>query len=377
MKYYLIAGEASGDLHGANLMRALSQQDASASFRIWGGDQMAALDQTTLVKHIRELAFMGFAEVIANLPTILGNIKKCKADILDWQPDVLILIDYPGFNMRIAKWAKAKGIRVFYYISPQIWAWNTKRVHQLGKNVERMFVILPFEKAFYQKYAYEVDYVGHPLIEAIEGYAAKPLPPTVEGEARPLIALLPGSRRQEVNRMLSTMLQVIPEFPEYQFVIAGAPALEEEFYRDLLEQADFPAELEPPLIFGQTYELLGRATAALVASGTATLETALLRVPQVVCFRGGALNYWIFRSLIKVKYISLVNLIMDQTIVEELIQHDFNKESLVQALQQLLEEEHMKRLEVQYAELRDKLGNAGASERAAALMWQYLNTAKV
>ncbi len=373
MKYYLIAGEASGDLHGSNLMRALRKQDPQAEFRYWGGDQMNKVGGT-LVKHIRELAFMGFVQVVANLRTILGNIKRCKTDILDWKPDVLILIDYPGFNMRIAKWAKQQGIKNFYYISPQIWAWNTKRVHQLGKNVDRMFVILPFEREFYQKYNYEVDYIGHPLIEAIEQRDFEDLPAPIASDPRPIVALLPGSRRQEITRMLTTMLAVVPRFPDYQFVIAGAPAQEPAFYQQLLASSSLPEQEWPPLIFDQTYDLLHKSRAALVASGTATLETALFRVPQVVCYRGGAINYLIFRSLIKVAYISLVNLIMGEKIVEELIQDRFTPEELEKELGKILTAEKAVEMEEQYLELRQKLGDRGASERAAASMWQYLKT---
>ncbi|MEL6635916.1 MAG: lipid-A-disaccharide synthase [Bacteroidota bacterium] len=372
MKYYLIAGEASGDLHGANLMRALAQQDERANFRYWGGDQMQGVGGT-LVKHIRDLAFMGFVEVVANLRTILGNIRYCKEDIQTWSPDVLILIDYPGFNLRIVKWAKQRGLRNFYYISPQIWAWNTKRVHQIGQHVDRMFVILPFEREFYQRFHYEVDYVGHPLIEAIEQQTTAPLPAPILADPRPLIALLPGSRRQEVSRMLRTMASVVARFPDYQFVIAGAPALDTEFYQSLLRHSGLPPDQQPPLVFGQTYALLKRARAALVASGTATLETALFRVPQVVCYRGSAFNYWIFRSLIKVPYISLVNLIMGEKIVEELIQDRFNADELERELGRLLTEEKARELALQYEQLRQKLGDRGASERAAALMWGYLN----
>lgn len=365
MKYYLIAGEASGDLHASNLMRALAQRDADAQFRAWGGDQMEAAGGE-LVKHIRDLAFMGFAEVVANLRTILGNIRFCKTDINDWQPDVLILIDYPGFNMRIAKWAKQQGIRIVYYISPQIWAWNTKRVHELGKNVDRMLVILPFEKAFYEEHGYAVDFVGHPLLDVTENFKSQHHYPT----ERPIIALLPGSRKQEISRMLTKMLAVIPAFPEYQFYIAGAPAVDASFYQALFRKADL-SEV-PPMVFGQTYDLLSKAKVALVASGTATLETALFQVPQVVCYQGSWINYWIFRSLIKVKFISLVNLILDRKIVTELIQGDFQTEKLVQEIKHLLDAKRREELAEDYQSLRVALGEAGASARAAESVLKFL-----
>ncbi len=365
MKYYLIAGEASGDLHASNLMLAMAKLDSAAQFRVWGGDKMEAAGGA-VIKHYRELAFMGFAEVAMNLRTILGNIRFCKEDIQKWQPDALILIDYPGFNMRIAKWAKANGIRVYYYISPQIWAWNTKRVHELGKNVDRVFVILPFEKEFYTKHGYSVDFVGHPLLDVTENFQSEIDFP----KDKDIITLLPGSRRQEISTILSEMLKVIPSFPEHRFYIAGAPAIEIGFYQKIIDAANL-AEA-PTLVFGQTYDLLTQTKVALVASGTATLETALFKVPQVVCYRGSWINYWIFKSLIKVKYISLVNLIMDQKIVEELLQAELTKANLAQEIHQLLETTKRSQLELEYTLLREKLGNQGASERTAKLIWDYL-----
>ncbi len=365
MKYYLIAGEASGDLHASNLMLAMAKLDAAAQFRVWGGDKMETAGGK-IIKHYRELAFMGFAEVAMNIRTILGNIRFCKEDIQNWQPDALILIDYPGFNMRIAKWAKAKGIRVYYYISPQIWAWNTKRVHQLGRNVDRVLVILPFEKQFYADHGYDVDFVGHPLLDVTENFQS----PMAFPEDQNIIALLPGSRRQEISTILQEMLSVVSSFPQYHFYIAGAPAIEAAFYQKIIAAANL--EKAPTLVFGQTYELLTQTKVALVASGTATLETALFKVPQVVCYRGNWINYRIFKSLIKVKYISLVNLIMDKKIVEELLQADLNKENLIREINHLLKADKRKQLKQEYALLREMLGNQGASERTAKLIWSYL-----
>lgn len=370
MKYYLIAGEASGDLHGSYLLRALKAKDSNADFRCWGGDLMAA-EGADLQKHYRELAFMGFVEVLLNLRTILGNFKVCKADIKAYRPDVLILIDYPGFNLRMAKWAKAEGIKVFYYISPQIWAWHTSRVHQIKANVDRMFVILPFEEAFYQKFGVDVDYVGHPLLDVIQDQRPDPdfRSRNTLTEA-PIVALLPGSRKQEISRMLSVMIQTAKQFPQLQFVVAGAPAQDKETYEEIFAQYKAPENLS--LVQGQTYPLLRAAKAALVTSGTATLETALLKCPQIVCYRGSSISYAIARRVIKVKYISLVNLIMDAPLVLELIQGDFNPQQLAGSLDQLLQASEQQRLAAGYEELEVKLGQGGAALRCANLMVEYL-----
>ena len=375
MKYYIIAGEASGDLHGSNLMKAIREEDAKAEFRMWGGDLMAAVGGT-LVKHYRDLAFMGFSEVVMNLRTILRNFKICKSDVIKFQPDVLILIDYPGFNLRIAKWAKQKGIKVFYYISPQIWAWNTKRVHAIKKNVDQMFVILPFEKDFYKKYNSEVEFVGHPLLDVI---AKKERAPDFLSKnnlsERPIIALLPGSRKQEISRTLEVMLSVVNDFPNYQFVIAGAPSMELDFYKETLDK--FLQNIDNQrvsIIQMQTYELLQHSVAALVTSGTATLETALFEVPQVVCYKGSYVSYQIAKRVIDVKYISLVNLIMDQEIVKELIQGDFNTQNLKVELEKLLDEKQVQPMLDSYVLLKQKLGNAGASKKAAKKMVKLLNS---
>lgn len=370
MKYYLIAGEASGDLHGSNLIRALRAEDPKAEIRAWGGDLMQAAG-ATVVKHYRDLAFMGFVEVVKNLPTILRNMRFCKSDILQYQPDVLILIDYPGFNLRIAEWAKAQGLRVFYYISPQLWAWHSSRVKIIQRAVERMYVILPFEQAFYQKYGYEVDFPGHPLLDVVDQHPlTSDLREAYHLPDRPLIALLPGSRRQEISRILLLMLEVIPQFPDYHFVIAGAPAIPEDFYHNLL--AETKAGKQVTLIQNRTYDLLRQAKAAVVTSGTATLETALFGVPEVVCYRGGKLSFWIARRVVNVPFISLVNLIANRKLVEELIQDDCNADRISAELRRLLDPAGAQSIQSGYALLREQLGSAGASARAAKMMVERL-----
>ncbi len=366
MKYYIIAGEASGDLHGANLIKALSKKDNQANCRAWGGDLMEA-EGATLVKHYRDLAFMGFIEVVKNLKTILSNFKLCKSDILNFQPDVLILIDYPGFNLRMAKWAKANGIPVFYYISPQIWAWHTSRVHKIKKVVDRMFVILPFEKSFYQDYDYEVDFVGHPLLDVCASFSQKEPPRWLnKTENKPIIALMPGSRKQEIKRMLPQMLDMVIHFPNYQFILAGAPSIERSFYDEIIQ--------DEPVIFvsNETYAVLHEAEAALVTSGTATLEAALFDVPQVVCYQGNALSFLLAKRLVKVEYISLVNLIADREVIKELIQEAFNFSNLKDELNRILTVNKAK-IQADYLLIKEELGGVGASERAASLMYNYLN----
>lgn len=365
MKYYIIAGEASGDLHGSNLIKSLLTEDPSAEIRFWGGDLMQAAGGT-LVKHYRDLAFMGFAEVVMNLKTILNNIKFCKADIENFKPDALIFIDYPGFNMRIAKWAKPKGYKTFYYISPQIWAWKENRIVDIKRDVDRMFVILPFEKDFYEgKHSYKVDFVGHPLIDAIRSRTN-----TNEADFRkefgldqkPVIALLPGSRKQEISKMLSIMLSIVPEFPDYQFVIAGAPGQEAAFY------SQFTKSKNVHFILNRTYDLLSISTAALVTSGTATLETALFKVPEVVCYKGNWISYQIARRIITLKFISLVNLIMDREVVKELIQGELNTKNLITELGKLLAPETRKSILNEYEQLEKRLGGEGASAKTAKLI---------
>lgn len=364
MKYYIIAGEASGDLHGSNLMKALKQKDPDADFRFWGGDLMAG-QGGILVKHYRDLAFMGFLEVAMNLRTILNNIKFCKEDIKNHRPDVLILVDYPGFNLRIAKFAKEQGIKVVYYISPQLWAWKEGRVEIIKKYVDEMMVILPFEEDFYKKHGVHSHFVGHPLLDAISDLKELSIDTfkTENGlNDKEIIALLPGSRKQEVEKMLEIMLSVRPYFQEYQFVIAGAPSLPKEFYENYVDD-------NVHFVSNKTYDLLRCSKAALVTSGTATLETALLNVPEVVCYRGSKISYAIAKRLVKnIKYISLVNLIMDREVVKELIQNDLNTNNLVEELRKVLQTE--KRFEVlkDYELLRQKLGGEGASKNAADII---------
>lgn len=364
MKYYIIAGEASGDLHGSNLIKALKVQDAQADIRCWGGDMMEAAGGD-LVKHYRELAFMGFLEVVKNLRTILRNLAFCKKDITAFAPDVIILVDYPGFNLRIAQWAKAKGFKVIYYISPQVWAWKESRVHTIKKCVDKMLVILPFEKEYYQKWNYEVEYVGHPLVEVIDDWKRQH-PGTVKTN---IIALLPGSRKQEILKKLPVMLEVSRYFTGYEFVVAMAPGLEKAFYDMLLN--DYP---DVKAVTGKTYHLLMQASAALVTSGTATLETALFGVPEVVCYKGSIVSYEIARRVIKIKYISLVNLIMDKPVVKELIQHELTVDNVKKELEELLTgTERIARLQEDYNALKGILSRGGnASVNAARVISNFL-----
>lgn len=365
MKYYIIAGEASGDLHGSNLMKSLYKEDPNAEIRFWGGDLMEEVGGT-LVKHYRKLAFMGFAEVVMNLKTILNNIKFCKADILEFQPDVLIFIDYPGFNMRIAKWAKKIGIPTHYYISPQIWAWKENRIKDIKRDFDAMYVILPFEKDFYEKkHGFPVEFVGHPLIDAIHNRKHiddKSFRSEFNLDEKPIIALLPGSRKQEISKMLTEMLAVVKDFQEYQFVIAGAPSQEYSFYQQFLNNENVH------FISNRTYDLLSVSTAALVTSGTATLETALFKVPEVVCYKGGWISYQIAKRIITLKYISLVNLIMDREVVTELIQNDCNPKKIKEELHKILVTSQREKVLEEYEILEKKLGGEGASAKTAKLI---------
>jgi len=367
MKYYIIAGEASGDLHASNLMKHLKRFDANAEFRAWGGDKMEQ-QGASIVHHYRDMSFMGFWEVLMNLRSILGLIKECKRDIDQWKPDVVICIDYPGFNLRISEYAKSKGIRTFYYISPQVWAWKKNRVHKIKRFVDRMFVILPFEEEFYAKFDYSVDYVGHPLLDALDKYEFKSADDFLReyqlGE-KPIIALLPGSRSSEVTRILPKMISAVQQFPDYQFVIAGMSGFDEAYYRK------YAGDVNVQIIYNDTYNLLHHAHAAIVASGTATLETALLNTPQVVCYETSTTTYYVAKFLVEIKYISLVNLIRDQEVIREIIQGDFNAQTLKNALEDILEGEKRERLLQKYEELRQQLGGGGASEKAARLMYDY------
>ncbi len=392
MKYYIIAGEASGDLHGSNLIKEIKKLDVNAEVRCWGGDKMQAAGGM-LVKHYRDLAFMGFTEVLMNLRTIFRNLTFCKEDILQFKPDALILIDYPGFNLRIAKWAgeirnkkseikNEKGIQLtaktIYYISPQVWAWKENRVKMMKECIDKMIVILPFEKEYYKnKWNWEVEYLGHPLVEVV-GLALRSFS---EGGSRelgvrsqklsdkPIIALLPGSRKQEITKKLPVMLEVSRSFPDHQFIIAQAPSVDDAFYKTFTD-----AYSNVSAVKDKTYELLLQAKAALVTSGTATLETALFGVPEVVCYKGSFLSYQIGKRLVNVKYISLVNLIMDKLVVKELIQNDLTVENLQKELSALLnDEKRIAEIKKDYAVLKDMLGRGGnASAKAAASVIHFL-----
>ncbi|NML24046.1 lipid-A-disaccharide synthase [Pseudoflavitalea sp. G-6-1-2] len=369
MRYYFIAGEASGDLHGSNLIKELKKLDHSATIRCWGGDLMQQAG-AELVKHYRDLAFMGFIEVVRNLGTIMANLKFCKEDILQFRPDAIVLIDYPGFNLRIAEWAKKQGIKVIYYISPQVWAWKENRVKKMKVNIDEMLVILPFEKDYYHnKWNWDVDYVGHPLVEVVDSYQQGNTPPAIADTTKPIIAVLPGSRKQEILKKLPIMLEVAREFPDHLFVVAKAPGQEDAFYEPLL--APYP---NVSAVRGQTYALLLQSSAAMVTSGTATLETALFGVPEVVCYKGNSISYQIAKRLIKVKYISLVNLIMDKLVVKELIQHDLTPANLVQELKQLLyDDTRRQQLKTDYTALRNLLSKGGhASAQAAKKTYDFV-----
>ena len=365
MKYYIISGEASGDLHGSNLMKALFEKDNNAEIRFWGGDLMQEVGGT-LVKHYRELAFMGFAEVLMNITTIFKNINFCKKDILDYKPAVLILIDYPGFNMRIAEFAKKEGIKVHYYISPQIWAWKENRIRKIKRDVDEMYVILPFEKDFYEKkHNFPVHFVGHPLIDAISNRIQvneKEFKQEYNLSNKPIIALLPGSRKQEIKKMLSIMLKMADKFKTYQFVIAGAPSQDFEFYKQFIKQENVK------FISNKTYDLLSISYAAIVTSGTATLETALFKVPEIVCYKTSWLSYQIGKRLVDLKFISLVNLIMDKEVVKELIQNEFNVKNLEQELRKILDDSQRTTMFLNYFDLEKKLGGKGASKKVAELI---------
>jgi len=376
MKYYVIAGEPSGDLHASNLMKELLLLDNNIDFRFWGGDLMEAVTHQKPRKHIKDLAFMGFVEVLKNIRTIFKNIAFCKQDILDFKPEILILVDYPGFNLRIADWAKQQGIRVFYYISPTIWAWKENRVEIIKRSVEKMFVILPFEVAVYKKHQYEADYVGHPLLDAIEQEMPN-LPNKLAFinenhlDQRPIIAVLPGSRKQEIERMFSIMLNVVDDFKEYQFIIAGTSNLPKEAYQMAIDK-------NIKVVFNQTYALMHHAHAGIIKSGTSTLESALFRLPQVVCYKGGTVSYSIAKMVVggRVKYISLPNLILDRPVVKELIQTDLTPENLKIELQHIISGPKRDDMLKEYDGLIKLLGNSGASKKVAKLMYNHIHAAK-
>jgi len=374
---YIIAGEASGDLHGSNLLKELIDQNkvtnSDFNFRFWGGDKMAEAIGHEPVKHFRDLAFMGFAEVLANIKTILNNIKFCKKDIEEFQPDILLLIDYPGFNLRIAKWAKTKGIKIYYYISPTVWAWKESRVHTIKKVVDHMFVILPFEKAFYEKFDYHVEYVGHPLLDAVQQYREVQKEKSVfisenKLNTNPIIAVLPGSRKQEIRLKLPLMLEAVKDLNDYQVVIAGAPSIPQSYYSQFIDNPS------THIVHGKTYDLLSASEAAIVTSGTATLETALLGIPEVVCYKTSKISYSIAKRLVKIKYISLVNLIMDKEVVRELIQDDCTANSIKEELQLILKN-GTKRNSIlnEYSSMKKILGEGGASKKIAQLMLKTIH----
>lgn len=372
-RIYIIAGEASGDLHGGNLVKALFNEAKEARseliIRGWGGDRMAAAG-AEVVKHYSELAFMGFTQVIMNLRTILRNIDACKLDIEAFAPDAIILIDYPGFNLRIAQWAHDKGIPVHYYISPQVWAWKKGRVHTIKKVVDRMYVILPFEKEWYAQYGMDVDFVGHPLLDAIEQEGSSEVLPLPGADGRPVIALLPGSRRQEIVRMLPLMIRAVRHFPQYRAVVAAAPSMPDSEYVDLIGDAPIT------LVKDRTYDILRTAHSALVTSGTATLETALFGVPEVVCYSGSAINVWLAKRLVNIEYISLVNLIMEREVVRELIQSDLNEKGLSTELERISSAGDYRNTMIEgLSALREKLEGPGASKKVAKAVWITLDPA--
>ena len=388
MKYYIISGEASGDLHGSNLIKQLHLLDATANIRCWGGDLMEAAG-ATLVKHYQELAFMGFVEVIKNLPAIFKNIATCKKDILQFKPDVLVLIDYPGFNLRIAEWAKQQGFKVVYYISPQVWAWKANRVKKMKQCIDKMLVILPFEKQYYQDvWNWQVDYVGHPLVEVVASYQLQVASSKLAADSaeklttydlplttsKPIIAVLPGSRQQEITVKLPIMLDVAKHFPNHQFIIAEAPGMDTAFYQSFYNNAVLGIANNISTVKNNTYHLLSIATAAMVTSGTATLETALFKVPEVVCYKGSNISYQIGKRLIKIKFISLVNLIMDKLVVKELIQSALTTTNLIFELHDLLLNESRKlQIQQDYKALENLLSQGGnASKKAATIIYEFI-----
>ena len=376
MRYFLIVGEASGDLHGSNLVRELKLQDPQAQFRFFGGDLMAAQAGVPPVKHYSEMAFMGFVRVLMNLRKIGRNMEQCKADIVDFKPDVVILIDFAGFNLRIAEFAKSLGLKTVFYISPKIWAWKQNRIKKIKKYIDKMLTILPFETEFYARFDYPVEYVGNPILDAIEEFRSGDHQTEADFRKannltdKPIIGLLAGSRKQEVDFMLPVMIEVSRQFPEYQFVISGAPGLDRDYYTKVIG-----ADCNIPIVFGQTYNLLKFSRAALVTSGTATLETALFGVPEAVLYRISAPDflYRIGRKLLKVKWISLANLIVGREIIRELVQMDCNPRTIADELRKILDDEQYDaEFQRNYAELRQRMGSAGASQRAAQAVIKFL-----
>lgn len=364
MKYYVISGEASGDLHGSNLIKELKKIDKSANFRCWGGD-LIKKETGFLVKHFKDYSYMGFFEVFLNIFKILKNLSFCKKDILNYKPDLIIYIDFPGFNLRIAKWAKKKMYKNHFYISPQIWAWKQSRIKTIKNVIDQMYVILPFEMNFYKSFEYDVNYVGHPLLDALKENLSNK-------KRENIIALLPGSREQEINKILPKMLSVIGFFKEYKFIICGAPSFQKKYYENFIEKK-FQSRVS--IVENKTYEILKESKAALVASGTATLEAAILNVPQVVCYESSWISYLIGKTLIKnLKFISLVNLILNKHVVKELIQSELTKKNIINELSYILSKEGDKQIKSNYIKMRNILGKKGASNRAAKLIYNYSNS---
>lgn len=371
MKYYIIAGEVSGDLHASFLIKELKLKDENAEFRVWGGDYMAS-EGADVVKHIKDLSFMGFVEVVANLKTILGNLKFCKKDIISYNPDAVIFVDYPGFNLKIAKFCHKKGFKTIYYISPKVWAWKKGRIKMMKKNLTKLFVIFPFEVPFFKKHDFEVEYYGNPLLDEIQNYNK-----TQDKEeffkrnnlgSKPIVALLPGSRVQEIKSMLSVQMSLVEKYPDFEFVIAGLDNHKESFYRKLM------GDKKAKIIFNQTYPILNVAYCAIVCSGTATLETSLFNVPEVVCYKGNPISFSIGKMLVKLKYISLVNLILNRQAVVELLQKDWNEEKLEKEFRKIAyDERYRTEMKMNYSNLKTILGDAGASQQIAKRIISIIN----
>lgn len=377
MKYYIIAGELSGDLHASYLMKEIKRKDEAAEFRFWGGDRMVAEShESNLVKHIKELAIMGFIEVVLNLKTVIRNLALCKKDLLEWKPDALILVDYPGFNLRIAKFAKKNNIKNYYYISPQVWAWKKGRIKTMKKILEKLYVILPFEKEFYAKHSMEVEYKGNPLLDEINDYSINTDKSTFlknnDLDEKPIIALLPGSRTQEIKKMLPIQLSLVDKYPEFNFVVAGVSTHSEEFYKTMIGNKN-----NVKLIYNQTYSIINNAHCAVVTSGTATLETALFGIPEVVCYKANPITFIIAKYLAKIEYISLVNIILKQKAVTELLQEQWNEECLEKEFKQIcFDDAYREEMKYLFNKLKSILGDSGASSAIAQSIIEDLNTKK-
>lgn len=374
MRYFIIAGEASGDLHGSNLIKGIREMDKEAQIRCWGGDLMKEAG-AELIRHYKEGAIMGFVEVVANLGKLAKNLQDCKNDIVKYNPDAVILIDYPGFNFRIAKFAKERGMRVFYYIAPKVWAWKEKRVHKLKKYVDRLFIIFPFEIEYFKKWGIDAIYRGNPLLDSVDNHSSSEESKEAFeqrcgiGSAEKTVALLAGSRRSEIKYLLPRMMQVAGRYPEYRFLMACAPSMEREFYEGIIGNKCSNIKL----LFGETYSILRHSDAAIISSGTASLEAALIGVPQVVCYGGNEISYQIARSVVKLKYISLANLIMDKGLFKELIQHDCTTQKISAELDNLLgNSAYREKMLADYRDVRNILGGKGASAKVASAMIEEL-----